>query len=84
MGGQTCNKTHECEAKLDDPVKECRKRQQDFRWIVKQGLDRLGLFDDLCLSGGRSRHNKGMIAVKSVRTVGIRSGLKGVDRLDGR
>jgi hypothetical protein len=56
----------------------------DLRWIVEQGLDRLGLIDDLCLSGRRSRHSKGMIAVELVRTVGIRSGLKGVDRSAGR
>jgi len=82
--GQACDKTHEHEAKLDNPVKKCRKGQQDFRRIVEQGLDRLGLFDNLCLSGRHSRHSKGMIVIKLVRTVGIQSGLKGVDRSAGR
>ena len=45
--GQTCDKTHKRKAKLDDPVKKCHKRWQDFRWIVEQGLNRLGLIDNL-------------------------------------
>jgi len=82
--GQTCDKTHEREAKLDDPVKECRESRRDLGWIVEQGLDGLGLFDNLCLCDRRSRHDEGIIIEELVRTVGIRSGLKGVDRPDGR
>ena len=38
---------------------------------TEQGLDGLGMFDDLCLCGQNSQHSKGVITVKLVRTVGI-------------
>jgi len=51
---QISNKTHEREADLDDPVKESRKLQRYLGWIVEEGLNRLGLFNDLCFCDRRS------------------------------
>ena len=57
--GQISDKTHECEADLDDPVKESCKLWQHLGWIVEEGLNGLGLIDDLCFCDQCSQHNKG-------------------------